>query len=101
IQKLYNAVQAYLPAGTTYEDFTVGGEGERGIGIMQSLKVGPSIADDIKQASIWAVLGSLLVIFLYILLRFRKYQFSLGAVIAVIHDVLIVLGVFSLTYKFM
>ena len=100
-QKLYTAVQGYLPEGTTYEDFTVGEEGERGIGIMQSIKVGPSIADDIKQASIWAVLGSLLVIFLYILLRFRKYQFSLGAVVAVIHDVLIVLGVFSLTYKFM
>ena len=100
-QKLYSAVQSYLPEGTTYEDFTVGSEGEREIGIMQSIKVGPSIADDIKQASIWAVLGSLLVIFLYILLRFRKYQFSLGAVIAVIHDVLIVLGIFSLTYKFM
>ncbi|MCY2688388.1 protein translocase subunit SecDF [Salinimicrobium sp. TH3] len=100
-QKLFSAVKAYLPEGTTYADFTVGGGGEREIGIMQSIKVGPSIADDIKQASIWAVLGSLLVIFLYILLRFRKYQFSLGAVIAVIHDVLIVLGVFSLTYKFM
>lgn len=101
LQKLYNAVNGYLPEGTSYADFTIGGEGERGIGIMQSIKVGPSIADDIKQASIWAVLGSLLVIFLYILLRFRKYQFSLGAVVAVIHDVLIVLGVFSLTYKFM
>jgi SecD/SecF fusion protein len=99
-QKLYNALQGYLPAGLAYEDFAVG-EGERDLGIMQSIKVGPSIADDIKQASIWAVLGSLLVIFLYILLRFRKYQFSLGAVVAVIHDVLIVLGVFSLTYKFM
>lgn len=100
-QKLFAAVRSYLPEGTTYEDFTVGAEGERELGIMQSIKVGPSIADDIKQASIWAVLGSLLVIFLYILLRFRKYQFSLGAVVAVIHDVLIVLGVFSLTYKFM
>ncbi|MFD0977811.1 protein translocase subunit SecDF [Salinimicrobium gaetbulicola] len=99
-QKLYSSLQSYLPADLTYEDFSVG-EGEREIGIMQSIKVGPSIADDIKQASIWAVLGSLLVIFLYILLRFRKYQFSLGAVVAVIHDVLIVLGVFSLTYKFM
>ena len=97
---LYTAVQPYLPAGVSYEDFSVG-EGERALGIMQSIKVGPSIADDIKQASIWAVLGSLLVIFLYILLRFRKYQFSFGAVMAVIHDVLIVLGVFSLTYKFM
>lgn len=99
-QKLFTALQTYLPEGMTAEEFSVG-EGEREIGIMQSMKVGPSIADDIKQASIWAVLGSLLVVFLYILLRFRKYQFSLGAVGALIHDVLIVLGVFSLTYKFM
>ncbi|GHA41394.1 protein translocase subunit SecDF [Salinimicrobium marinum] len=99
-QKLYSALQPYLPADLSYDNFAVG-EGERELGIMQSLKVGPSIADDIKQASIWAVLGSLLVIFLYILLRFRKWQFSLGAVAAVTHDVLIVLGIFSLTYKFM
>ena len=99
-RKLYNALQPYLPADLSYDNFSVG-EGEREVGIMQSLKVGPSIADDIKQASIWAVLGSLLVIFLYILLRFRKWQFSLGAVAAVAHDVLIVLGIFSLTYKFM
>ncbi|MFD2518086.1 protein translocase subunit SecDF [Salinimicrobium flavum] len=99
-QKLYTALQQYLPADLSYDDFAVG-EGNREVGIMQSIKVGPSIADDIKQASIWAVLGSLLVIFLYILLRFRKYQFSLGAVVAVMHDVLIVLGIFSLTYKFM
>ena len=98
--KLFNSLQSYLPEGLTAEEFSVGG-GEREIGIMQSMKVGPSIADDIKQASIWAVLGSLLVVFLYILLRFRKYQFSLGAVGALVHDVLIVLGVFSLTYKFM
>ncbi len=99
-RKLYAALQSYLPSDLSYENFAVG-EGERELGIMQSLKVGPSIADDIKQASIWAVLGSLLVIFLYILLRFRKWQFSLGAVAAVAHDVLIVLGIFSLTYKFM
>lgn len=98
--KLYSALQEYLPADLSVEEFAVG-EGNREIGIMQSIKVGPSIADDIKQASIWAVLGSLLVVFLYILLRFRKYQFSLGAVGAIVHDVLIVLGVFSLTYKFM
>ncbi|MEE9350346.1 MAG: protein translocase subunit SecF, partial [Flavobacteriaceae bacterium] len=51
--------------------------------------------------ALWAVLGSLLVVFLYILFRFRKWQFSLGAVAAVFHDVLIVLGVFSLLYKFL
>ena len=64
-------------------------------------KVSPTIADDIKQSSFWAILGSLIVVFLYILIRFKKWQFSLGAVAAVFHDVLIVLGIFSLTYKFM
>ena len=66
-----------------------------------SAKVSPTIADDIKQNSFWAILGSLVVVFLYILFRFRKWQFSLGAVAAVFHDVLIVLGIFSLTYRFM
>ena len=66
--------------------------------IMSSQKVGPTIADDIKNAALWSIIFSLLVIFLYILLRFRKWQFSLGAVIAVFHDVLIVLSIFSIFY---
>jgi SecD/SecF fusion protein len=69
--------------------------------IMSSQKVGPTIADDIKDAAVWSVLFSLLVIFLYILLRFRKWQFSLGAVVAVFHDVLIVLSIFSIFYGFL
>lgn len=66
--------------------------------IMSSQKVGPTIADDIKDAAVWSVFFSLLVIFMYILLRFRKWQFSLGAVAAVFHDVLIVLSIFSVFY---
>ena len=99
-EKLYNALQKNLPAGMTYEDFKQESE-DKAAGLMSYYKVSPTIADDIKQASVWAVLGSLLVVFLYILLRFRRWQFSLGAVAAVFHDVLIVLGIFSLTYKFM
>lgn len=99
-QMLYQALQPYLPQDVTYEDFTVGAS-ERSIGIMSSMKVGPTIADDIKNDSFWAVLGSLIVVFLYILLRFRKWQFSLGAVAAVAHDVIIVLGIFSLFYNLM
>jgi SecD/SecF fusion protein len=68
---------------------------------MQFIKVGPTIADDIKQAAIFAVIGALIGIFLYILMRFRKWQFSLGAVAALFHDVIIVLGVFSLFYKWL
>ena len=81
----------------SYSEFTAG----ENIGIMSSIKVGPTIADDIKQNSVWAIFGSLVIVFFYILLRFQKWQFSLGAVSAVFHDVLIVLGIFSLTYKIM
>jgi SecD/SecF fusion protein len=69
--------------------------------LMSSQKVGPTIADDIKQSSVWAILFSLVIIFLYILLRFRKWQYGLGAVVAIFHDVLIVLSVFSIAYGFL
>ena len=98
--KLFTSLQKYLPDGTTKSDFIVG-SADKAIGIMQSVKVGPTIADDIKNNAFLAILGSLAVVFLYILLRFRKWQFSLGAVVAVFHDVLIVLGIFSLTGKIM
>ncbi|MGB2341581.1 MAG: protein translocase subunit SecDF [Flavobacteriaceae bacterium] len=99
-EKLYSGLQAYLQEGITYDEF-VNGSDSKTVGIMSSIKVGPTIADDIKQNSYLAVFGSLIVVFLYILLRFRKWQFSLGAVAAVFHDVLIVLGIFSLTYSIM
>lgn len=66
--------------------------------ILSSQKVGPTIADDIKQSALLSVIFSLIVIFLYILIRFKKWQFSLGAVIALFHDVLFVLSLFSLGY---
>jgi len=72
-------------AGVTYE-------------VMSSQKVEATIADDIKQSAVWAVLFSLIIIFLYILLRFRTWQFGVGALIAMFHDVLVVLSVFSLFY---
>jgi SecD/SecF fusion protein len=89
-----------MPADMTFEQF-VGDQEGKTIGRMEYYKVSPTIADDIKKDSFWAVFGSLVVVFLYILLRFRRWQFSLGAVVAVAHDVTIVLGIFSLTYKFM
>lgn len=97
---LYQGLQKYLPDGVTEEDFVTVND-DQDVGIVHSIKVGPTIADDIQQSAIWAVLGSLAVVFLYILLRFRRWQFSLGAVAAVFHDVLLVLGVFSITYSFM
>lgn len=97
---LFTGLKPYLTEGTTYEDFKPGYE-KTGNRIMSYIKVEPTIADDIKTSAYYAVFGSLLVVFLYILLRFRRISFSLGAVIAVFHDVLIVLGIFSILYKFM
>ena len=96
---LLSGLKNFLPADMTIDKFVDGAE-DKQIGIMKSVKVGPTIADDIKRDSFWAVLGSLVVVFLYILLRFRRWQFSLGAVVAVFHDVLIVLGIFSLAWKY-
>jgi len=96
--KLYIGLQKHLPAGLTYEDFKGGFDAQK-YGIMSSIKVEPTIADDIKASSGWAIFGSLLIIFLYILLRFKKWQFSLGATAALFHDILIVIGIFSLFWK--
>ncbi len=95
---LFDALVPFLPDGFTSEEFL---DPTNNVGKVYSGKVSPTIADDIKKSSVWAILGSLLVVFLYILLRFKKWQFSLGAVAAVFHDVLIVLGIFSITYPFM
>ena len=99
-ESLYNGLSTFFPKNISYADFIKGSDDKR-IGIMSSIKVGPTIADDIKKNSFLAVLGSLIVVFLYILLRFRKWQYSLGAVAAVFHDVMIVLSIFSIAYTFM
>ncbi|MCB0395848.1 MAG: protein translocase subunit SecDF [Flavobacteriales bacterium] len=64
--------------------------------IESSNKVEATIADDIKQNAVWALTFSLFIIFLYILIRFKKWQFGLGALAALAHDILFVLGAFSL-----
>ena len=64
--------------------------------ISSSEKVGATIADDIKSASVQSILFSLAAIFLYIFIRFRKWQFGLGAVVALLHDTLVVLSAFAI-----
>jgi len=64
--------------------------------VISSSKVGPTIADDIRRTSFYAGLLALLVIFLYIMIRFNGWKFSAGAVAALFHDSLIVLSIFSI-----
>lgn len=96
--KLFNGLKQNLPSNMTIKDFTQNDEGKK-YGILQSTKVGPTIAADIKKDSLWAVLGSLAVVFVYLMISFRKWQYSLGAVAAVAHDAIIVMGIFSMFWK--
>ena len=98
-EKLFNALIKYYSA-TTYDQFINSYDGKK-VGVLQASKVGASISEDIKTNSYWAVLGAMAVIFLYLMISFRKWQYSLGAIAAVAHDVIFVLGIYSLCYKFM
>ena len=93
-QKLFDGLKPVLGPDVTLEKFLSDYR-------ESSHKVGPTIADDIKVAALWAIFFSLLAIFLYIFIRFRNWQFGLGAIAALGHDVLIVIGLYSLLYNFM
>lgn len=64
--------------------------------IKDSQKVTPTIADDIKTSAIWATVFSILVIFLYILVRFKRMEFGFAAILALVHDVLVLLAIFTI-----
>lgn len=64
--------------------------------VMSYQKVGPTIANDIKTSSLWSIIFSLVIMFLYIVFRFKKWQYGIGAMIALMHDVIITLAVFSI-----
>lgn len=92
--ELYDAVKSFYANPISREEFLT--DTESGLGLIATRVVGPTIADDIKSAAVLAIIFSLIVIFIYIMVRFRKWQFSLGAVAALAHDVTLVLGAFSL-----
>ncbi len=92
--KLYAGLKSFIKSDVSQDEFLANYR-------MSSQKVGPTIASDIKRNAGLAILFSLIVIFLYILMRFRNKEFGYGAIAALLHDVIIVLGIFSITYSFM
>ena len=89
---LYTGLQDELN-GMSYEDFSVSNET---VGVVLTEKVGPSIASDMTQGAIWAVLLSLIAIALYILLRFRDFSFSVGALCSLAFTSFVIIGFYSL-----
>lgn len=97
---LFDNLKKHFDASMTYEKFVNSYDGKE-LGILQASKVGPTVADDIKTNSYWAVIGAMLIVGLYLVVSFRKWQYSLGALAAVAHDVIFVLGIYSLLWKYM
>jgi SecD/SecF fusion protein len=97
---LYSSLSQFYDVDITYDDFTSDQEADdKFIGILSSQKVGPTIADDIRNKAITAIIISLFIIFAYIAIRFRKWQYGLAGIVALFHDTIIVLGIFSLFYN--
>lgn len=88
---LYNGLKSMLASDVTQEQFLSDY-------VQSSETIGPVIASDIKTKAIWAVAISLVIMFLYIFMRFRNWQYGLGATVALAHDTLIVIGIYSLLW---
>ncbi|MET0635042.1 MAG: protein translocase subunit SecDF [Chitinophagaceae bacterium] len=91
-QKMYGGLKKYLPANMTFEAFDAG---QGNLGKVGSKTVLPTISDDLKQGAVKAIVFAMFVIFLYIFIRFRDWRYSLGTIVALLHDVLVTLIVFS------
>lgn len=92
--KLFEGVKPVIGNDVTFKDFTTNYR-------QSSMKVGSTVSDDIKMGAFFAVLFSLIGIFLYIFIRFRDWRFGLGGVVSLTHDALVVIGIYSLLQKVM
>ncbi len=86
-----------LSSDLTYEVF-IDRDNHYGGSIISSQKVGPSMASDILRGAIWSVILAWAAIFIYILIRFRNVAYSVGSVIALVVDVVLIMGTYSLLH---
>ena len=96
MNKLYAGVSGYFNNQISIDEFK--STELNPLGVIQAEQVGATIANDLKRSSILAVIGGLLVMFVYIGLRFRSWRFGLGSVAALTHDTILVVGMFSLLW---
>ena len=97
---LYSGLKDFYSKGMSYDQFTSDSDkSDMMLGIMSSQKVGATIADDVTRKAIWAVVISLVVIFVYIAIRFKRWQYGASSIIALAHDTIIVIGMYSLFYN--
>ena len=94
---IYNALKDLYNAEMTYDQFTTDSDKSNVLlGILSSQKVGATVADDVTRKAFIAVIVSLVVMFVYIAIRFRRWQYGLSSIICLTHDTLLVIGMYSL-----
>jgi SecD/SecF fusion protein len=110
---LYNGLKQHLDSAVTQDMFVHRYVNNNGVyelakieegenyGIQLSQNVGPTIASDMVTRAFWAVLFSLVVIFVYILVRFKNYSYSVGSVASLFHDAFFMIGIYAICYRFM
>lgn len=92
---MFNGLKDFYSTPMTFKDFS-SDDDAKVLGRLSSQKVGPTIADDIKKGAILAVFFALIIIFIYIAIRFKRWQFGVGGLISLAHDTLIALSLYSI-----
>lgn len=95
--RIFDGIKGFYKTPITFKDFSADDD-TKVIGRLSSQKVGPTIADDIKVSAVYAVIFALLIIFIYVAIRFKRWQYGLGGVVALFHDALITISMFSIFY---
>jgi SecD/SecF fusion protein len=90
VNRLFDGLKGFLPADASQQEFTTTNKY-----VQQSKKVTAQISDDLKAGAVKATIFAIITIFIYILIRFRDWRYSLGTVVALLHDVFVTLAVFS------
>jgi len=93
---LYSGLKGLFSQNITMDQFS---SEDETIGVLSTQKVGATIASDVTRKSVWAIIVSLALMFLYIAIRFRRWQFGLSALAALTHDTVIMLGMYSLFFN--
>ncbi|MDR0618271.1 MAG: protein translocase subunit SecDF [Bacteroidales bacterium] len=93
--RLYNGVTRFFREVPTYDEFSKAQDGKM-LGVLSYEVVGPTVATDITRGAFIAVLISIIGIFLYIFIRFKRWQYGVSCAISLIHDTIVTMGVFSL-----
>jgi len=94
---IYEGVKGFYKDPISFEEFSTDNP-NKVLGIMSSQNVGPTVAKDIQRSGIISIILALIAMFIYIFIRFRKWQYGLGATVALFHDAFFVTGIFSLFY---